>query len=177
MLASQSGDVLTLNMGPRAGDRVFVNIKDGDETFKVTHVSGVAGNETVKVSAFGLEQTFTGVRHIVGQGRPGDDTITLEEGVLATVRAVGRLQRPGARRASSATTRCSAARARRFCTAAAGRTSSSDAPARTSSSATTATTACRARTGRIGSRAAPGSTCSRAATATTCCWAVTMTTS
>ena len=44
VLASQSGDVLTLNMGPRADDRRSVNIKDEDENFKVTHVSGTAGN-------------------------------------------------------------------------------------------------------------------------------------
>jgi hypothetical protein len=56
VLASQSGDVLTLNMGPRAASRQAPNTEDGNESFKITHLSGVAGNETVTVSAFGIEQ-------------------------------------------------------------------------------------------------------------------------
>ena len=94
VLAGQSGDVLTLNMGPRADDRRSVNIKDEDENFKVTHVAGVAGNETIKVSAFGAEQTFTGVGHIVAEGGLGNDTITLEEGVLATAELWGDFKDP-----------------------------------------------------------------------------------
>ena len=94
MLASQSGDVLTLNMGPRADDRRSVNIKDEDENFKVTHVSGTAGNETVTVAAFGAEQTFTGVGHIVGRGRRGERHHHARRRRARNLRAVGRFPRP-----------------------------------------------------------------------------------
>ena len=57
-------------------------------------MDGVAGNETVTISAFGIEQTYTGVRHIVAQGGLGDDTITLEEGVLATSELWGDFRDP-----------------------------------------------------------------------------------
>jgi Ca2+-binding RTX toxin-like protein len=84
VLAGQSGDVLTLNMGPRAAERHAPNTTDGDEVFTVSHVSGVGGDETVLVTAFGIEQTYAGVRHIVAEGGLGDDTINILEGVLAT---------------------------------------------------------------------------------------------
>ena len=94
VLASQNGDVLTLNMGPRAADRQAPNTDDGNESFKITHVSGVAGNETILIGAFGIEQTYTGVRHIVAQGGLGNDTITIQEGVLATAELWGDFSDP-----------------------------------------------------------------------------------
>jgi Ca2+-binding RTX toxin-like protein len=89
ILAEQAGDVLELNMGSRASLRVHANISDDDESFTLTHVAGVAGIETVRVTAFGFSQEFSGIRHIRGDGGAGDDRITLEAGILATAELWG----------------------------------------------------------------------------------------
>ena len=56
-----------------------------NESFTIDHVSGVAGNETVQISAFGHQQTFAHVKNIYGYGGPGNDTIVVDQGVLAAV--------------------------------------------------------------------------------------------
>jgi hypothetical protein len=43
-------------MGPYAGERAEGNNDDGDEDFRVTHDGGVAGAESVTVTAFGVTQ-------------------------------------------------------------------------------------------------------------------------
>ena len=82
-LATPLGDVLRLNMGRFAGDRNFGSKLDENEVFKVEHVSGVAGNETVRVTAFGFSHEYAGVRTIYAEGGQGNDTIELAPGVLA----------------------------------------------------------------------------------------------
>ena len=82
-LATPVGDVLRLNMGRFAGDRNFGSKKDENEVFKVEHISGIAGNETVRVSAFGFSRDYAGVREIYAEGGQGNDTIELAPGVLA----------------------------------------------------------------------------------------------
>ena len=84
---------LYLNMGSRAapvsgafeGRGVFDSPGDIDESFTIDHVSGVAGNETVQITAFGHQQTFAHVKNIYGYGGAGNDTIVVDQGVLATV--------------------------------------------------------------------------------------------
>jgi Ca2+-binding RTX toxin-like protein len=77
------GGVLRLNIGRFASARNFGDKLDGNESFKVEHLSGVAGNETVRVSAFGFSQDFSGVRRIYGEGGLGNDEIELAPGILA----------------------------------------------------------------------------------------------
>jgi 6-phosphogluconolactonase (cycloisomerase 2 family) len=77
---------LVLNMGPRAGERLAVNTEDGDEDFTVAHVSGdpaTEAGETVTVTAFGITLEYEGVKRIRGVGGDGNDSVTIEEGVLA----------------------------------------------------------------------------------------------
>jgi Ca2+-binding RTX toxin-like protein len=77
------GGVLRLNLGRFANARNFGDKLDGNESFKVEHLDGVAGNETVRVSAFGFSQDFSGVRRIYGEGGQGNDGIELAPGILA----------------------------------------------------------------------------------------------
>ncbi len=72
--------LLTLHMGPRAGDRVAGDTTDGNESFIVTHVSGdpgTADGETVEVSFNGIKQNYSGVKKISADGGSGSDTIDL----------------------------------------------------------------------------------------------------
>ena len=79
---SFTGGVLVLNTGTRAGIR---GVGDGitNESYIVEHVAGTAGNETVRVKAFGREQIFTGVTKIVADGGSGNDTFLMAEGLLS----------------------------------------------------------------------------------------------
>ena len=70
-------------MGPSAGDRLNGDTIDGDESLRVEHVGGTAGNETLNVSAFGVTQTFFGVRSIIADGGAGNDMLVVAPGVLA----------------------------------------------------------------------------------------------
>jgi len=81
-------DVLVLNIGDRADRRGSFTGQD-DEDLTITHVDGVAGNETVRVTGFGFEQTYSGVRKIVGDAGTGDDRILVMPGVLAEVELSG----------------------------------------------------------------------------------------
>ena len=69
------GEVLRLNMGPYAGNRgaFSFNHTDGDEFFRVEHVSTntANGTETVLVSGFGVSETFSGIRKIYAEGGGG----------------------------------------------------------------------------------------------------------
>ena len=81
-LAEVVGGTLFLNMGSRAARRNSFNTTDGAETYVITPVSRQPdGSETVKVSAFGFTQEYSGVRRIEADGGAGDDTILVEEGV------------------------------------------------------------------------------------------------
>lgn len=79
---------LRLNMGPFAGERTDLNNVDGDEQFVVTHVEGDAGNETVRVSAFGFNKTYEGVVAVTGDAGIGNDTISMV-GLLSPATIVG----------------------------------------------------------------------------------------
>jgi len=83
---------LLLNMGPRAAERLGINIEDGDEEFIVDHVSGDPDSEegeTVAITAFGIRLEYGGVKRIQGIAGDGNDNVTINEGVLAAVNLWG----------------------------------------------------------------------------------------
>lgn len=88
VLASKSGGDLYLHLGTRAGDRAKGNTSDGAEKFVVEHVSGDAGNETVRVRAFGFTQEYSGVSRILFDAGNGNDSVDCR-GVLARVEGTG----------------------------------------------------------------------------------------
>ncbi len=73
---------LTLNIGPRAGDRQHGNTEDGDERFNV--LAGALANQVI-VEAFGRRQQFDGVTKIIAGGGAGNDVITIAAGVSVPV--------------------------------------------------------------------------------------------
>ena len=85
VLATVLGDgTLRLNMGTYAADRVNGDITDGNEDFKVTHVSTQGdGTETVDVQAFNYVQEYSGVKKIYAEGGKGNDQITVAAGVIS----------------------------------------------------------------------------------------------
>jgi len=89
-LATKMGNVLRLNIGQYAGDRGSNAdpTQNTDEVFKVDHVSGTAGNETVQVSAEGYQETYTGVAEIDAYCNTGD-AVTIDPGVLANAKLNG----------------------------------------------------------------------------------------
>ncbi|MBL8794479.1 MAG: FG-GAP repeat protein [Planctomycetia bacterium] len=83
-IAGLTGNVLMLYMGAQASLlEGFDAPANGDEKFVIEHVSGVAGNETIDVTAYGYTQRFTGVATIIADGGLGNDLITVKLGVLA----------------------------------------------------------------------------------------------
>ncbi|MFM8546432.1 MAG: hypothetical protein ACKODB_02225, partial [Betaproteobacteria bacterium] len=68
VLAVKSGDTLTLNAGPRAGQRQYFDTTDGNETFIL---SGQGG--TVNVEFDNWYQTYSGVRRVVVNMGGGND--------------------------------------------------------------------------------------------------------
>ncbi|NOS71718.1 MAG: hypothetical protein HOP33_17550, partial [Verrucomicrobia bacterium] len=86
VLAAQSGGVLTLNMGARAGLRLSGNTSDGDESF-VIKPGSVPG--AVVVEAFGSSQEYFGVTKIIADGGLGNDSITVEPGVFVIAEFAG----------------------------------------------------------------------------------------
>ncbi|AUG55397.1 LEPR-XLL domain-containing protein [Thalassospira marina] len=78
------GGTLTINIGTHAGDRLVGNTEDGDESFKITHISGDANNETIKVEFNGHSQTFSNVQSIVAFGGAGNDEIILS-GIMSSM--------------------------------------------------------------------------------------------
>lgn len=87
VLAHVANGTLYLHMGVDSGLRDPNDDWDDDdlnESFRVTHVSGSVGNETVLVDAFGFKQTYAGVSTImVTNAAGGDDVIDIALGVLA----------------------------------------------------------------------------------------------
>jgi len=82
----QEDGTLVLNMGPRAAERLAINTEDGDEVFTLSHVAGdpaAAEGETIRVSAFGIDLDYTGVRAIRGWGGQGNDSIILSSDILS----------------------------------------------------------------------------------------------
>ena len=71
ILATKIGSTLHLNMGPRAGDRQFGPLSDGDESFVVLPGSAPG---VVLVQAFGLSQEFRNVTAIAGDGGNGSSS-------------------------------------------------------------------------------------------------------
>ena len=68
-LASLNQGVLTLNMGPLAGNRQEGDTTDGDEVFTV--LPGAIPSQVI-VEAFGVRQQYDGVTRIVGDSRTGE---------------------------------------------------------------------------------------------------------
>src|SRR5205814_5029445 len=86
VLASVQNGVLTLNMGPRAGQRLTGNTEDGDEVFRVS--AGDAPGQYI-VTAFGFQQTYSGVTAILADGGSGNDAITIAPDVKVPVTLMG----------------------------------------------------------------------------------------
>ncbi|HEV8604724.1 MAG TPA: calcium-binding protein [Tepidisphaeraceae bacterium] len=74
-IEGSSLDVLRLNMGPFAGDRLNKDVKDGNETFVVTKTGD---NEfSVKFGDFDAH-TFSNIGRIEAKGGQGNDSITFD---------------------------------------------------------------------------------------------------
>ncbi len=86
-LATYLGDgVLRLNMGPYAQARLSGDLSDGNETFTVS--PGPCGG--VVVEAFGfVTRDFHNVSKIIADGGVGNDSITIQAGVTASVELNG----------------------------------------------------------------------------------------
>ncbi|MBI4292469.1 MAG: LEPR-XLL domain-containing protein [Betaproteobacteria bacterium] len=80
ILATQSGDTLYLNMGPNAEDRLNGDTSDGNEALSLKYSGGKVYVWSSQLGvAEGDAQEFSGVKHIVGLGGEGNDTITLRD--------------------------------------------------------------------------------------------------
>src|SRR5262249_6115193 len=94
--SNQSGSPITLrlNMGPNANTRNF-HPEIIDEMFTVMHVDGMAGDETVDVTAFGATQRYYHIKDIFADGGSGNDTVILQRssakkmGVLSQATLLG----------------------------------------------------------------------------------------
>jgi hypothetical protein len=79
------GGVLTLNIGPIAGARLYqTNVHDEDYT--ISHADPLPNDpsgEAAFVTAFGITQRYAGVKQIMGNGGDGNDVITIEPGVVS----------------------------------------------------------------------------------------------
>jgi len=89
VLASQTGDVLLLHMGPNAHLREFGETADTVENFRVRQIApGV-----MRVTAFDLTQDYgtaaNPIRHIHGQGGFANDVINIDPSVTANTRLFG----------------------------------------------------------------------------------------
>ncbi|MDE3024064.1 MAG: calcium-binding protein, partial [Acidobacteriota bacterium] len=83
-LATQSGSVLTLNVGSRASNR-NVSPTQTNETYEISS----AGAGSVKITAFGTNQTFSGVSSITGNFGGGTDELILDPGMVMPVTVAG----------------------------------------------------------------------------------------
>ena len=83
-LASQSGGVLTLNVGSRASSR-NVSQTSTDESYEISS----AGGSSVKITAFGVNQIFSGVSSITGNFGGGRDVLILDPGMILPVSVGG----------------------------------------------------------------------------------------
>jgi Ca2+-binding RTX toxin-like protein len=85
-----SSGILRLNIGLDAGKRQKVtDKKDGDEVFTVEHLSGLANDETVSITAFSANQQKAKIRKIIANAGQGNDTIEFSNNVLAIAELLG----------------------------------------------------------------------------------------
>ncbi|MEM6820364.1 MAG: hypothetical protein AAF558_00285 [Verrucomicrobiota bacterium] len=88
-LAQQSGDTLRLNIGTYASQRIFADIRDINEVYKIFHVGGNSSSgEDVVVAYYGQERTYyekyTGVKHIYGYAGDGQTEIDAGDSITLT---------------------------------------------------------------------------------------------
>lgn len=74
---------LQLNIGPHSVERNDVNNHDGDEDFRVSHVSGAGGDESLKVTAFGVSHVYDHVVRVYADAGVGNDQVVLDDDVLS----------------------------------------------------------------------------------------------
>jgi hypothetical protein len=83
-LVTDPNGVLTLNMGPNAGNRHY-EPNNKDELFTVipdtARVGDPLGAQAVLVSAFGFQQRYAGVKKIFADGGDGSDSIFVAQGI------------------------------------------------------------------------------------------------
>ncbi len=82
---------VTLAVGSEAKNRKIYDVtgiheqtqdeQDGNENYVITHVADDSNGETIKITAFGVSQTISGVRFITGEGDVGDLTVDVQQGV------------------------------------------------------------------------------------------------
>ena len=88
-LATRIGDKLWLNVGEaRAANRGMFQTSVG-EIYEIAHVGGIAGSESIRVTAFGRSETFDGIASIEGDFGSGVDSLNVLEGVYANLVAYG----------------------------------------------------------------------------------------
>ncbi len=76
---------LTLNIGANRGSRALQPTTKG-ETVKLFHVSGSPddpGGETIRIAAFGVVDEYSGVKWIFFEGDDSDETVLIDDEVLA----------------------------------------------------------------------------------------------
>ncbi|MDQ7993168.1 MAG: calcium-binding protein, partial [Propionicimonas sp.] len=81
---TSSDHVLYLNTGDRAGSRNIAT-DEADESFTVEQVGTSSAGATIKVSAFGRTNTYTGVTRIVGDLGGGNDQLFISPSVQVPV--------------------------------------------------------------------------------------------
>ncbi len=84
-LATKIGTVLYLNVGNETNGRASSrNVQPGTttESYQISHVSGTAAGESLRVVALGEAETFTGITSIVGWFGSGNDSVIVSPGVL-----------------------------------------------------------------------------------------------
>jgi RTX calcium-binding nonapeptide repeat (4 copies) len=97
VLASQpdANGQVTLFMGPNAGQRRNVpqdadpDADHIDETYEISHLGGSPGDETIGVTAYGYTQRIDHVKSVFGDGGDGNDSVTVDKGVLAAAELHG----------------------------------------------------------------------------------------
>jgi Ca2+-binding RTX toxin-like protein len=84
-LGSINGSTLLLHVGPHSQDRNVEKGKDINESLSIGFIS----NNTVKVFAFGQQQSFSGISEIVADSGSDDDTLEVYQDVTIKVRFAG----------------------------------------------------------------------------------------
>ncbi len=84
VLGSDSNGVLTLDMGPNAGNRANIvgdDKTDGDEKFVVSRTANDPNDGDVTVTYHGVVQKFTGITEIYAEGGMGNNTVIINPDV------------------------------------------------------------------------------------------------
>ncbi|BAQ67006.1 PD40 domain-containing protein [Geminocystis sp. NIES-3709] len=81
-LATLSSGTLYLNVGIRASSRIVGDTTDIAEVFSLKHEAGTATSETIVISGFQFNQTYTNVQQIRADAAEKDDRIILQENIL-----------------------------------------------------------------------------------------------